>query len=159
MKKPKRKYSRLSSLLWAAKYQWKLNRLFIFWVLAQAPIQVVRPLVNSLFSKELIDRIGGGSSFGEMALVILGFSVLILLLTLAYRYFDHRAEGGIYYTTTILQCEMGAFEFYHMDFEDTEKDSFHKVAGYARRDAGQGNCALDFWWWDLKDFLIHALGI
>ncbi len=159
MQKQKRKYSRLSSLLWAAKYQWKLNRLFIFWVLAQAPIQVVRPLVNSLFSKELIDRIGGGSSFGEIALVILGFSALILLLTLAYRYFNHRAEGGIYYTTTVLQCEMGAFQSREMDFEDTEKNSFDKVSGYAYRDAGQGNCALDFWWWDLKDFLIHVLGI
>ena len=96
MKKPKRKSSRLSSLLWAAKYQWKLNRIFIFLVLTQAPIQVVRPLVNSLFSKELIDRIGGGSSFGEIALVILGFSTLILLLTLTYRYFVFRAEGGTY---------------------------------------------------------------
>jgi len=159
LQKQKRKYSRLSSLLWAAKYQWKLNRIFIFWVLAQAPIQVVRPLVNSLFSKELIDRIGGGSSFGEIALVILGFSALILLLTLAYRYCYLRAEGHLYHLSVVLQTEMAAFYEYYTDFENTETEAFRKVQGYANRDACMGNCSPEFWWGDLLAFLTHILGV
>ena len=53
-KKEKTKYSRISSLCWALKELWRQSHGFILCLAATVPLTVAGPLVDSLFSKELI---------------------------------------------------------------------------------------------------------
>ena len=65
----KRNYSRIANLAWAMKNLWRLDRNFVFFVIALVPVTVLIPLVKALFSRELIDAIGAGRAFGEAGLV------------------------------------------------------------------------------------------
>lgn len=155
----KRKYSRSSSVMWAFKKLWKLDKCLVFFIFATVPMTVILPLAESLFSKELIDYIGAGATFTELSLLTLTFILVITLLWLLKRYIDSRCHARHYYPTSVFQTEMEAFESYETDYENTENQEFKKNSGYAWQDASSGRCALEFIWADLSDTLIHLFGI
>ena len=158
-KKKKRNYSRFSSLVWAIKKLWRLDRWFVFLVFAVVPIVVVLPLLSTYFIKELIDRIGGGASFSELFWLTLGLLLPLVLLELLRDFINSRCRARQYYPTSIYQAEMGSIYHYETDFENTEKQDFRKIHEYASNDSRQGDCALEYLWQDLRDALIHFLGI
>lgn len=158
-KKAKRKYSRVSCLSWAIRRLWQLDRNFMFIVFARVPVAVIIPLISSYFSKELIDRIGTGSSFSELVIVVVVFLSAISLLHQFRFFMERRCQGRRYYPTSVFQTEMSDWEAVHMDYENIEKQDFRKIAGYAWGDAWQGNCAREFVWWDLSQGLIHLTGL
>ena len=65
--KERPKYSRPSCLVWAIKNLWRLDKSFVFFIFASVPIAVISPLVSSYFSKYLIDNIGAGKPFSDLA--------------------------------------------------------------------------------------------
>ena len=77
-----RKYNKLGSLVWALKKLWSLDRKFVFFIFATVPVAVVLPLVQSYFSKVLIDSIGIGAEMAELVAICIGFSLAILALRL-----------------------------------------------------------------------------
>lgn len=157
--KEKRKYSRVGCLGWALKRLWGLDRHFVFFIFAMIPVEVILPLVEAYFPKELIDRIGAGAAFGELALLSGVFLLGIGLLGLLKEFINAKCEARHYYPTSVYQTQMSAFESYQMDFENTEKQDFKKLSGYAWGDACQGNCAMEFVWKDISQGLIHLAGI
>ncbi|MBQ8315115.1 MAG: ABC transporter ATP-binding protein, partial [Lachnospiraceae bacterium] len=122
-------------------------------------IAVVQPLLNSFFSKELIDRIGGGASFSELTRFTVSFLLPLVLLELLRGFINSRCRARQYYPTSIYQTEMGHIYHYETDFENTEKQEYRKIHEYASGDSRQGNCALEFLWLDLSDAFINFLGI
>ena len=158
-KKTERKYSRVSCLAWAIRRLWKLDRNFWFFVFATVPVAVIKPLVSSYFSKELIDRIGAGAAFSELIIVVVGFIGGIFLLWHLQFFMDRKCNGRRYYPTSVYQTEMSAWESYYMDFENSERQEFREIAGYAWGDASQGNCSLEYLWQDLSQGLIHLTGL
>mgnify|MGYP003300379053 FL=1 len=68
-----KKYSKIGSLVWALKKLWKLDWHFVGFIFLSIPVTVVLPLVESYFSKVLIDEIGKGVSFGNLVVLILIF--------------------------------------------------------------------------------------
>ena len=158
-KKEKKKYSKLGSLVWTLKKLWRLDRMFVFFIFAVVPIAVVQPLLNSFFSKELIDRIGGGASFSELCRFTISFLLPLVLLELLRGFINSRCRARRYYPTGIYQTEMGHIYHYETDFENTEKQEYRKIHEYASGDSCQGDCALEFLWLDLSDALINFLGI
>ena len=158
-KKEKKKYSKIGSLAWALKKLWRLDKLFVFFMFAVVPIAVVQPLLNSFFSKELIDRIGGGATFSELVLFTVSFLLPLVLLELLRGFINSRCRARRYYPTGIYQTEMGHIYHYETDFENTEKQEYRKIHEYASGDSCQGDCALEFLWLDLSDALINFLGI
>ncbi|MBQ8546943.1 MAG: ABC transporter ATP-binding protein [Lachnospiraceae bacterium] len=157
--KKEKKYSKLGSLAWALKKLWRLDRMFVFFIFAIVPIAVVQPLLNSFFSKELIDRIGGGASFSELTRFTVSFLLPLVLLELLRGFINSRCRARQYYPTSIYQTEMGHIYHYETDFENTEKQEYRKIHEYASGDSRQGNCALEFLWLDLSDAFINFLGI
>ena len=79
-------YSKIGSLVWALKKLWKLDWHFVCFIFLSIPVTVVLPLVESYFSKVLIDEIGMGVSFQNLVILIFGFSVVILLLKILDRF-------------------------------------------------------------------------
>jgi len=158
-KKEKKKYSKIGSLAWALKKLWRLDRMFVFFIFAVVPIAVVQPLLNSFFSKELIDRIGGGASFSELCRFTVSFLLPLVLLELLRGFINSRCRARRYYPTSIYQTEMGRIYHYETDFENTEKQEYRKIHEYASGDSCQGDCALEFLWLDLSDALVNFLGI
>ncbi|MBR2407470.1 MAG: ABC transporter ATP-binding protein [Lachnospiraceae bacterium] len=158
-KKEKKKYSKIGSLVWALKKLWRLDKMFVFFMFAVVPIAVVQPLLNSFFSKELIDRIGGGATFSELTRFTVSFLLPLVLLELLRGFINSRCRARQYYPTGIYQMEMGHIYHYETDFENTEKQEYRKIHEYASGDSCQGNCALEFLWLDLSDALINFLGI
>ena len=154
----KRKYSTLGCFAWAMKKLWRLDRRFVFFIFAGIPVTVVTPLVSSYFSKYLIDSIGAGKPFSDLAWIVAFFITASLTLSVLNSYIRTRCGSRRYYPTGVYQTEMGYTQGYKTDFENTEKQDYQKISGYAWRDASCGNCALEFIWTDLSDALIHLLG-
>jgi len=158
MKKEK-KYAKLGSLIWAMKKLARLDASFVFFIFAVVPVAVAIPLFASLFSKTVIDEIGAGKSFEELAVTVMVFVGGLFLLTVLQQFIETRCQGRRYYPTTVYQDEMDRFESYEMDFEGSEKQTFKEISGYAWSDASQGNCAMEYLWEDVSGALKNLLGI
>ena len=157
--KEKPKYSRFGCLVWAIKNLWRLDKSFVFFIFAAVPIAVISPLVSSYFSKYLIDSIGAGKPFADLAWIVVFFITASLTLNVLSNFINARCSSRRYYPTCVYQTEMGYTQGYKTDFENHEKQDYKKISGYAWRDANSGNCALEFIWTDLSGALIHLLGI
>ncbi len=157
--KTKPKYSKFGCLVWAIKNLWKLDKRFVFFIFAAVPIAIISPLVSSYFSKYLIDSIGAGKPFSELAWIVVFFITASITLGIIDSFIRTRRGSRRYYPTTVYQTEMGYEQGYKTDYENTEKQDYKKISGYAWRDASSGNCALEFIWTDLSGALIHLLGI
>ena len=157
--KEKPKYSRFGCLVWAIKNLWRLDKSFVFFIFAAVPIAVISPLVSSYFSKYLIDSIGAGKPFADLAWIVIFFITASLTLNVLSNFINARCSSRRYYPTCVYQTEMGYTQGYKTDFENHEKQDYKKISGYAWGDAGSGNCALEFIWTDLSGALIHLLGI
>ena len=158
-KEKKKKYSKLGSLIWAMKKLARLDASFVFFIFAVVPVAVAIPLFASLFSKTVIDEIGAGKSFEELAVTVMVFVGGLFLLTVLQQFIETRCQGRRYYPTTVYQDEMDRFESYEMDFEGSEKQTFKEISGYAWSDASQGNCAMEYLWEDVSGALKNLLGI
>lgn len=157
--KEKPKYSRFGCLVWAIKNLWRLDKRFVFFIFAAVPIAVISPLVSSYFSKYLIDSIGAGKPFADLAWIVVFFITASLTLNVLSNFINARCNSRRYYPTCVYQTEMGYTQGYKTDFENHEKQDYKKISGYAWRDASSGNCALEFIWTDFSGALIHLLGI
>ena len=157
--KEKPKYSRFGCLVWAIKNLCRLDKRFVFFIFAAVPIAVISPLVSSYFSKYLIDSIGAGKPFADLAWIVIFFITASLTLNVLSNFINARCSSRRYYPTCVYQTEMGYTQGYKTDFENHEKQDYKKISGYAWRDASSGNCALEFIWTDLSGALIHLLGI
>ena len=157
--KEKPKYSRFDCLVWSIKNLWRLDKSFVFFIFAAVPIAVISPLVSSYFSKYLIDSIGAGKPFADLAWIVIFFITASLTLNVLSNFINARCNSRRYYPTCVYQTEMGYTQGYKTDFENHEKQDYKKISGYALRDASSGNCALEFIWTDLSGALIHLLGI
>lgn len=157
--KEKPKYSRFGCLVWAIKNLWRLDKNFVFFIFAAVPIAVISPLVSSYFSKYLIDSIGVGKPFADLAWIVIFFITASLTLNVLSNFINARCNSRRYYPTCVFQTEMGYTQGYKTDFENHEKQDYKKISGYAWRNASSGNCALEFIWTDLSGALIHLLGI
>lgn len=157
-KEPK-KYSSISSIAWAAKKLWRLDKRLLLMAFVSAPVDVVIPLVGTYFTKLLIDRIGEGTAFGSLCVLCLGFALTQMLLTCLSHILTERCFARRYYATGICQSEINEVINYRTDYENIERQDFQKILGYAMRDAGQGNCSMEFIWQDLTGLFKDLLGI
>lgn len=157
-KEPK-KYSGISSIAWATKRLWRLDRRLLLLAFASAPVDVVIPLVGTYFTKLLIDRIGEGTAFGSLCVLCLGFALTQMLLTCLSHILTERCFARRYYATGIYQSEMNEVINYRTDYENLERQDFRKILGYAKSDSRQGNCSLEFIWEDLTGLFKDLLGI
>ncbi len=157
-KKPK-KYSSISSIAWAVKKLWRLDRRFLLLAFAASPVKVAIPLVGTYFSKILIDRIGEGTAFGRLCVICLSFVMVQCLLSVLKIFLDGRCQARHYTPTLIYQSHLWEEVYFRTDYENTERQDFQKIRGYADRDACGGNCSLEFIWEDLARLFEDSLGI
>lgn len=152
-------YSKPGCLIWAMKNLWRIDRRFVFFIFASVPVSIVSPLVGSYFSKYLIDSIGAGKSFSELARIVAFFITASLTLTVLNNFIISRCQSRRYYPTLVYQNEMYYADSYKTDFENNEKQDYKEIGEYAGGDAASGDCALEFIWADFSGALTHLLGI
>lgn len=152
-------YSKIGSLVWALRKLWKLDWHFVLFVFMLVPVSVVLPLAESYFSKILIDQIGMGASFEQLAGLIVSFLFFIFLLDLLKKLAHSRCFARSFYPTMVYQAELKEIECYETDYENTEKQAFREIIGYVWEDACAGNCSLEFLWKDCSNTLINLFGI
>ena len=157
--KKERKYSMLGCLVWAIKNLWRLDKSFVFFIFASVPMAIILPFVSSYFSKYLIDSIGAGKPFSDLAWIVVFFITASLTLNILNNFTNTRCSSRRYYPTIVYQNEMGYKQGYKTDYENTEKQEYKRISGYAWRDSNSGNCSLEFIWTDISGALIHLLGI
>lgn len=156
--KEKKKYSKIGNIGWALRKMWRLDWHFVVFVFALVPVAVVTPLVNSYFSKALIDRIGMGGNFGQLAGLVAVFMGMITVLALADKFLHGKCDARIYIPTLIYQAEMQEIDSYQTDYENTERQEYRKIHNYAWMDISQGQSAMEFIWMDLSQGLTYLLG-
>ena len=154
-----RKYNKLGSLWWAVKRLYKLDRALVILTFAAAPVAVTLPLVRSWFSKVLIDSIGVGTDFAQLAVICASFLTILLGMTILKSMIENRCGATTYYPTSAVCLEMWQFTHYITDYENTEKQDFQEIEGYAQEDRRYGNCSLEFIWKDISGALTNLLGI
>ena len=98
-----RKYNKAGSIVWAMKGLWRMDRKFVCFVFASVPVAVVLPLVQAYFPKVLLDGIGAGEGFAQLAGVCLGLGMGIALLSILQNYLQEKPWGWLYYFTTLIQ--------------------------------------------------------
>lgn len=152
-------YNKIGSYAWAFRKLWRLDRMYLIFRFAAVPVAVVLPLVQSLFTRELIDTIGLGAGFGQLASVCAGFVGAIFVLNLLQSFVETRRRSKSYYPALVYQDELSRKAGYETDFENTEKQDFREIYGYAWDDACRGHCALEFIWGDVAAALTHVVGI
>ena len=158
-KNGRKKYSNTGNIIWAVKKLWKLDRRWILWVFARIPLVGAIPLVRAYLTKVLIDSIGMGAVFGELCVIVLLFTVAEMLLEKINTLIQLRDFSRKYYPTTIVQDELAEMTDYRTDYENTEKQEYKKIQGYAWRDARNGNCSLEFVMQDLQNMLAQVFGV
>ncbi len=152
-------YSKISCIAWAVKNIWQQDCRFLFFVFASIPVAVVMPLIGSYFSRELIDSIGEGAAFSELTILVAAFILALFLLDQSKAYLDSKCEGRRYYITHIHQHRISDIESYQTDYENTERQDFQELRGYAWNDSCHGDCSMEFIWRDLRNAFIHLAGI
>lgn len=157
--KEKPKYSKVGCLTWALKKLWQLDKSFVFFIFATIPVSVIIPLVSSYFSKYLIDSIGAGKTFSELTFIVVLFIAARFTLNVLNDFIFSCCNARRYYPTGVYQTEMGYINGRKTDYENTEKQDYKKINGYAFGDACNGNCALEFIWEDISASLTHLFGI
>lgn len=155
----KRKYGRVESLSWALRKLWRVSRRDVICIFAAVPTGVLLPLTESFFTKELLDSIGAGASFGRLAVLAVSFVAGITLMELLSEFVLTIQKGSCYYSTGVYQSEIAAFTNYITDYENMEKQEFRKINQYAINDACGGNCAMEFFVKDMSQALLHLCGI
>lgn len=153
----KKRYSRTDSLAWAMKWLWRLDKGLIFFGLAAVPVALAGPLLESYFSRILIDRIGAGRTFEELAALVVSFLLLALALRILERFLQGKSFARTFYPTLVCQEEIGEELNYRTDYENTERQKYKEIFGYVVRDA-EGDCAMEGVWRDLQAALINLLG-
>lgn len=154
-----RKYNKMGSIVWALKKLWSLDRKFVFFIFTMVPVAVALPLVQTYFSKVLLDSITLGTDLAEVVSICVGFSVVILALRLLKDFIKARCYARQYYPTMVVQNDLGSIVSYCTDYENTEKQEFEELCGYAYTDACQGDCSVEYVWSDISKALTSALGI
>lgn len=154
-----RKYNNVSSIFWALDRLWKLEKKYVFFVFAVVPVTVVLPLIQSYFSKVLIDQIGQSSQFVSLAVTCILFTAAITALSVLKKYLEARRWNYWYYPTAVFQNKLRALYHTSTDYENTEKQDYKELFNYADLDSSSGSCALEFVARDAADALTNALGI
>lgn len=154
-----RRYNKLGSILWAFKRFWKEDPGFVFAFLGITPVLVALQLVQSYFPKLLIDSIGMGADFTKLAMLCCVLVAVNFGLTALRTFFDSRCLSRQYQFSSMYQREMEWYSYYLTDYENTEKQEYREVHGYASRDASSGNCSTEKVWINIAQFTTHLLGI
>ncbi len=72
MKKEKRKYSCIGSVVWALRRLWRIDNRFVVYIFSAVPFIIIVPLATTYFSKILLEALGRGASFPELAGIVAG---------------------------------------------------------------------------------------
>ena len=154
-----RKYNKIESIVWALRKLWKLEKKFVCFAFSVVPVTVVMPLVQSYFSKVLIDRIGRGDAFQQLAVLCFLFMAVITGLAVLKTYLEYRRGEYWYYPTKVFQDELNAYYGTGVDYENTEKQEYKELVNYAMSDASSGWGSMEFVAQDVADALANMLGI
>ncbi len=153
-----KKYNPIGSLLWALRNMWQINWKLCLSFFLFIPFDIIGRIATDYFPKVLIDTLGLGQPFGQIALLILAYMGTLLLLAIINSYLRTRQLASRYSISTPYQLAM-----WHKDnitdCENHERQYYRKVKERARNDSCQGNAAVEFFWNDLVAFLISILGI
>ena len=155
----KHKYTTFGCLLWAVKQLWKLDKWFLFFIFAAFLPEAARSLAADSFPGLLIDSVGRGAAFRQLLPTCAVYIALRILLNLLQDFIDSRRQGRKYYPTFVYQAQMRARENYETDYENTFRQDFKEISGYAWDDACRGNCSAEFFWQDLSQVLYHVTAI
>lgn len=156
--KEKKKYSRMGSILYALKNIWGINRMYLVLVLVGGPILILNPLVNSYFTKVLIDELTMGSAFGRVTFVVVSYALLLSVIRLAGQFVMTRIDARRYYVTGVYQYRMERKHF-TTDYQNTENQEYRKVQGFAGRDSCMGDAAVEYVATDLFQFIAAVFAI
>ncbi|MBP3323386.1 MAG: ATP-binding cassette domain-containing protein [Clostridia bacterium] len=157
--KEKQKYSHLSSIKWAYKKLWNIERKFIFYTFADIPFLIASPLIASYFSKVLIDAVQSCAEFKSIVNIVISFIAVVFFTELIYVFLGTRFSARRHYPTSVFQTEMSKMENSETDYEITETQEYKKIKQYAFSDATGGKAAVEFIAQDTKVFLTALLGI
>lgn len=135
-----------------------MDKSYLLFAIPGIPIAIITGLAASYFPKLLIDMLGNGDTFAEIAVTTVAFLGGMLALSLINDFTSAKCRGKRYTISNRYQG-LATIKDAVIDFEMTEQQAYKKALGYLRRDLTQGNTAVEFFWSELQSFLIKLFGI
>lgn len=152
------KYTKLGCLAWAAKNLWRMDRNFCLFLIPTIPLTVFYGLAESYFPKLLLDSLEAKENLFRLTVVITAYLALLQAVKLLTRFFDSRCNSKKYSFSLTYQIQLSQ-KLWQSDYQLTETQDYQKTRSHAFDDAIHGNCSPEFFWLDLKKFLISLIGI
>lgn len=152
------KQNTIKNISYALKNIWKWDKAFYLFFLPTIPLAVLIPLAAAYFPKFLIDAAGTGQGMEKMMAIIGIYFTALLAATLFNSFCSSRLQMRQYSLSIRYQH---AISEKHMrtDYSNVEDPEALIRYQHAMNDACSGQCAPEFIWQSLMEFLISMLGI
>ena len=154
-KREKPKYSCLSNLIYALRFNWQHARQVVIFSLFLYPVGLALKLADMYFPKLLIDGITARKSVLYIVSAVIIFRTGITLMGVLQSFFNARVNGHHYHVTNVIQNELGQRRM-RGDFQKTDDPDVNLKYDLAVGDASGGSCAVEFVFSDLSS-VVQAL--
>lgn len=154
----KRKYSKLSNIIYALKKIWLWDKKFYLFLIPIIPISILLPLLSNYFPKILVDLLISNSKILNILYIILIYFVIVFIINIVNNFCHSKLQSRRYTISCIYQNKINE-KLMRTDYSNIDNPEFNIKYSNVISDACSGNCAPEFIWKALLDFCISLLGI
>lgn len=153
-----KKYTLISNIAYALKKIWIWDKLFYFYSIPAIPISILLSFATIYFPKIIIDSVETNNTIISIIITITVYFGILLSLNFINRYCLTRLNMRRYNYSTLYQHEI-IEKFMSTDFSNTDNPKLNIKYSHAMNDAVSGQCAPEFIWKALFQFLITFIGV
>ena len=148
-KKEKPKYSGVSNLLYALRFNWRYAKQVIIFSLLLYPVGLALKLAEIYFPKLLIDGITARRTALYIALTVIIFRGAVTLISVLQSFFNSRRQAHHYHVSNVVQNRLSQKRM-RGDFQKTDDPDVNLKYDRAINDASGGGCAVEYVFSDLS---------
>lgn len=157
-KKEKPKYSGISNIIYALKNEWRWAKDKILFDLPRYPIELFTMLAGMYFPKLIIDAITMGRSAWDIAVLVVGYYLILLVLGIVSSYTKSRKGRYHFYLSMKYQSDLTMFQL-STDFQNTDDPEIRRMESKVSSDASTTSGAANNMYTTLAGIISSILGM
>jgi len=156
--KEKPKYSGISNIMYALKNEWRWAKERILFDLPRYPIELFTMLAGMYFPKLVIDAITMGREAWDIAVLVVGYYLILLVLGIVSSYTKSRRGRYHFYLPMKYQNELTMFQL-TTDFQNTDDPEIRRIESKVSSDASTTSGAANNMYNTLAEIISSILGM
>lgn len=156
--KEKPKYSGISNIIYALKNEWRWAKDKILFDLPRYPIELFTMLAGMYFPKLVIDAITMGRSAWDVAVLVVGYYLILLVMGIISLYTGSRRGRYHFYLPMKYQNEL-TMRHLTTDFQNTDDPEINLMENKVSSDASTTSGAANNMYTTLAGIISSILGM